>query len=65
MAALTGYWKLRSGMIWIGGLVVGTGMATEACIGRTVIIAIVTGCTIVGNNQMSSFKRVIIIMNRE
>ena len=52
-------------MVRVGSRVVIGRMTTKACGGCIIVIAIVTGITIIGNSSMSPIQRPIAIVNRK
>jgi hypothetical protein len=62
MAHGTICWNGQSHMVRIGRLVVVVDVAALACVGRIVVIPIVTGITIVGNDYVGSCQRIKIIV---
>ena len=65
MTNLAGSAELRNSMIWVGSLVIGSGMTSKASIRRIGIITLMTGSAIAGDRHMSSGKSIVSIMSRE
>ena len=62
MAFCTVRGELLSYVVWIRGGVIVIGMATGTGIGRIVIIAVVAGCTVVGNGCVSPDQLIEVIV---
>jgi len=65
MTDLAGCWILLGRVIWIGSLVVVVHVTSGACIGRVVVIPVVTVAALVGDGCMRTCKNIIVVVNRE
>ena len=52
-------------VIGVRGAFIVSLVAAVALVGRVVVIAVVAGCTILGNGGMRSIQRIVIVVNGE
>lgn len=63
MAALAIRWELRRCVVWIRRLIVSRSVTTKAGIWRIVVISVVAGDTLIGNDGVCTVQLVIIVVN--
>lgn len=65
MTVLASRWESGRGVIRIIRLVIVWQVATDAGIGRVVVVAVVAGVAVVGDGRVGAIQRVIVIVDRE